>query len=72
MGKRHYDEIGTEQVPEATAEMMWRRVDGIVRHCCLYEQNIVRAIALSCYMQGLIDGEQVAEKVAELKVETVA
>lgn len=56
--------VETIQVPEATADMVERRVAGINRRAC-FDQNIIRSIALSCYLQGLVDGVQVAAECPE-------
>ena len=66
MNRKRPREIQTEHVPADTANMMHERTRAIVRHCCLYEQNIIEAIALSCYLQGLIDGTQVAHERPEV------
>ena len=55
-------DIETILVPDSMIDMAWRRVKGIVRHSCLYDQNITRGIALSCYLQGLVDGESVTTR----------
>ena len=65
MAKR-YSDVAIEQVPASTVEMADRRVDGIVRSCCRSEPNILKAIARSCYLQGVIDGAQVAAKRPEI------
>lgn len=52
----------TERIefPEAMVDVAERRVDDLVR-ACMWEPNILRSIALSCYLQGLWDGVQVVE-----------
>jgi hypothetical protein len=57
-------EIERWMVPEPLVDVAERRVAGLVRACC-YEENIIRSIALSCYLQGLIDGDQVARRPQE-------
>lgn len=63
---RQAREIVSEDVPDATVEMIRNRVRAIVRHCCLYESNILDAVAMSCYHQGLIDGAQVCQQRPEV------
>lgn len=48
-------------VPEGAVALAERRTDDIIR-ACMYEPNIIRSIALSCYLQGLADGVQVVEQ----------
>jgi hypothetical protein len=48
-------------IPAETAEMIRRRCADIVR-ACMYEPNIIDAIVLSCYGQGLQDALQVIEQ----------
>lgn len=53
-------------VPRRVFGLAERRTRAIVR-ACFHESNALRAIALSCYMQGLEDG---AEAVAARKGDT--
>lgn len=58
--RKRYRDVAIEEVPASTVDMADRRVDAIVRSCCRWEPNIMQAIARSCYLQGVIDGAQLA------------
>lgn len=66
MTKRSSSDVAISNVPEATVDLADRRVEAIVRSCCRWEQNILQAIARSCYLQGVIDGAQVAAQRPEI------
>jgi hypothetical protein len=41
--------------------MVDARIFDVIR-ACLHDANIVESVARSCYLQGLIDGTQVAQQ----------
>ena len=45
-------------IPAATADMIRRRCDDLIR-ASMYAENIIDSVALSCYHQGLLDAFQV-------------
>jgi hypothetical protein len=47
-------------IESSHAEMMRRRCHDLIM-ACTHEANIIDAIALSCYQQGLMDAFQVLE-----------
>lgn len=49
------------QVPQKFVDLAERRTRAIVR-ASFHETNVLRAIALSCYLQGLEDGYAAREK----------
>ena len=55
---KHETEI--VMVPRRFTAFMERRTHRIVR-ACFHESNVLRAIALSCYQQGLVDGFEAAQ-----------
>lgn len=57
--RKQPDRVVTERFPAAHVDMIDRRVWAIIRRCC-YDANIVESISRSCYLQGLIDGLQLA------------
>lgn len=59
------------EIPPAMVDVAERRVDDLVR-ACMWEPNILRSIALSCYLQGLQDGVQVVEHRPEIITELQA
>ena len=52
-------EIETMQIPHEYAALADRRLAAIIRRCC-FDDNIVESVARSCYLQGIVDGAQVA------------
>jgi hypothetical protein len=55
----------TEQLTSEQAEMIRLRTYDLVR-ACMYDPNIIDCIARSCYVQGLLDGVQVADQRPEI------
>lgn len=56
--KRKSD-VDTVMVPHEYMAFADARTAAIVRRCC-FDQNIIESIARSCYLQGVMDGVQVA------------
>lgn len=54
-----------ETYTESQIAFVENRIFDIVRECAR-EPNIVRSVALSCYLQGLIDGAQVVTQRPEI------
>ena len=48
-------EIETVEVPRRMVDLAERRTRAIVR-ASLHDANVLRTLALSCYLQGLEDG----------------
>ena len=42
-------------VTQRAADIALARVAPMIRHACLYSQNVLTDIALSCYLQGAVD-----------------
>lgn len=63
------DRIESVEVPERVAFIAFERVRPIVKHC-IYEENFLRAVTLSVYLQGLLDGQsvEVQRAVKEMQV----
>lgn len=53
--------IETIQVPAALIDLAKRRTTALVR-ASIHNTNIIEMIALSCYVQGLTDGYDAAER----------
>jgi len=45
-------------IPHEQAQMVLRRCDGLLR-ACVWDENVLNSLILSCYLQGLQDGVQV-------------
>jgi hypothetical protein len=56
-------EVETLLVPHQFVSLADRRVRAIVREA-MHDANVLQSIARSCYLQGLADGCQTAEKKA--------
>lgn len=52
-------EVETVMVPHEYMTFADHRTAAIVRRCC-FDPNIIESIARSCYLQGVMDGVQVA------------
>jgi hypothetical protein len=65
---RRRQETARVLFPTPLVNVAERRVEGLIRACC-HEENIIRSLALSCYLQGLVDGDQVARRPQELQHE---
>lgn len=63
--RRRPPTVETIQVLEAQMAFADARIADIVRRCCL-DANIVESVARSCYLQGLVDGAQIAQHHAAL------
>lgn len=50
------DQIETIEVPEHIAFIALERVKPIVK-VCVFEENFLRSVMLSVYLQGLLDGQ---------------
>lgn len=52
-------EVETINVPTRFVDLADRRTQAIVR-AAIHDSNVLRSIALSCYLQGLEDGAAIA------------
>ena len=59
--KRTSDATERIEIPVATADMIRRRCEGLLK-ACMYEPNVLDALMLSCYQQGMMDAMQVIEQ----------
>lgn len=55
-------DVETIEVPKRFTDLAERRTRGIVS-ASLHNANVLRTLALSCYLQGLEDGYESATKV---------
>lgn len=53
------DNVETIDVPKRFVDLAQRRTRGIVA-ASFHDANVLRSIALSCYLQGLEDGYEAA------------
>jgi len=62
---RRRTDVETIELPPAWAAVIDSRTLDLIRRSC-YDLNIVESIARSCYLQGLLDGAQVAAERPDL------
>lgn len=53
------------EIPVTTADVVMNRLRPVFR-ACVYDDNVLRAVMLSCYLQGAQDALYIAERHPEL------
>jgi hypothetical protein len=65
MTKKHTVRV---ELPQSLVQDAQWRIDDIIR-ACMWEENIIESIALSCYLQGCNDTLQLIEQRPEFVAE---